>query len=75
MLTPWVEEFFYDYHYGLGIYINQTDQGREYIIMGDDPGVGFFSCCSEDRGFELTILSNQSHITWDILEYLLNHVL
>ena len=71
MLTPYCrrradnEEKFYGY----GMRINREANGLlHYFMLGEDPGVAFYSAAVPEKGLQVTLIGNTVTPTWDLLE-------
>ena len=53
--------------YGLGIYIKKHPQKPSYYIIGEDPGVSFFSEYWPNQQEILTVISNTTEGAWQAL--------
>lgn len=69
MLTPQIkaseDEVF---HYGLGCWMNDLVNSRFYYVMGEDPGVEFYSGYYPDFDLQITLTANQNGPLWDMVK-------
>lgn len=56
--------------YGLGFYLQKDEDGqiKEYYLVGEDPGVTFYSEYNVASGTVITIISNTSDGAWALLD-------
>lgn len=55
-------------HYGLGVWLKETPQGMEAILVGQDPGVSFKSSYIDaTKTFKFTV-SNTSEGVWEVVD-------
>ncbi|MGL1893332.1 MAG: beta-lactamase family protein [Spirochaetaceae bacterium] len=56
--------------YGLGIYINNEKNEESYVIVGADPGIGFYSRYFPISKTIINVFSNKSDVIWDFVKSL-----
>ena len=65
-----------DGYYGYGIWIqkSKTDDSFFYYMLGEDPGVAFFSAFNIKRNLQITILGSFVNSTWDMQKAIMRFV-
>ncbi len=54
--------------YGLGCWINDLPDRRRYYVMGEDPGVDFYSATYPEHDLQITLTANQNGALWDLMK-------
>jgi CubicO group peptidase (beta-lactamase class C family) len=55
-------------HYGYGVWLEDRAPGFTVQMIGEDPGVAFFSGLDPVRGLQLTIMGNVVPSTWSMVK-------
>ena len=50
--------------YGYGVWIRETAAGAEWYMLGEDPGVMFYSGYFPRLDFQLTVMGNRLDTAW-----------
>lgn len=62
------------FHYGLGCWINDLKESRFYYVMGEDPGVEFYSGYYPDFDLQITLTANQNGPLWDMVKIIRDEI-
>jgi CubicO group peptidase (beta-lactamase class C family) len=57
-------------HYGYGLWLEDGEPGFAFQMIGEDPGVGFFSGLDPSTGRQLTVLGNVAAPVWEMARVL-----
>ena len=58
-----------DGYYGYGLWINNNkDKSIDHYMLGEDPGVAFFSSLNLQKNFQITVFGNKIDNTWPMIK-------
>jgi len=62
-------------HYGYGVWIDNQQGQRCYSVVGEDPGVEFYSGNYVDLNLQITLLANTNSALWPLEKVIRNEIL
>ena len=62
------------FHYGLGCWISDLKECRFYYVLGEDPGVEFYSGYYPDLDLQITLTANQNGSLWDMVKVIRDEI-
>ena len=62
-------------HYGYGVWMDQYAGRTCFSVVGEDPGVEFYSGYYPDETLQITLLANTNHALWPMEKAIRNEII